>query len=48
MDATSGAVLQQMDYDEFGNDLLGGNSFLSMEQPGVKEHLTGKMFCTLK
>jgi RHS repeat-associated protein len=32
--------------DAFGNDLPGGNDFLPMDQPGPKEHLTGKMFDT--
>ena len=39
---------QFIDYemDAFGNDLPGGNAFLAMDQPGPKEHLTGKMFDT--
>jgi len=32
--------------DAFGNDLPSGNDFLAMDQPGPKEHLTGKMFDT--
>jgi len=33
--------------DAFGNDIPGGNTFLAMDQPGPKEHLTGKMFDTV-
>jgi len=37
----------RFEIDAFGNDLPGGNSFLAMNQPGPKEHLTGKMFDTM-
>jgi RHS repeat-associated protein len=36
----------RFEMDAFGNDLAGGNSFLAMDQPGPKEHLTGKMYDT--
>ena len=32
--------------DAFGNPLSSGNDFLAMDQPGPKEHLTGKMYDT--
>jgi len=32
--------------DAFGNPLSGANDFLAMDQPGPKEHLTGKMYDT--
>ena len=37
----------EYEMDAFGNDLPGGTSFLAMDQPGPKEHLTGKMFDTV-
>ena len=37
----------EYEMDAFGNDLPGGSSFLAMDQPGPKEHLTGKMFDTV-
>ena len=36
----------RFEMDAFGNDLDGGNSFLPMDDPGSKEHLTGKMYDT--
>jgi len=42
----SGGHYYRWEMDAFGNDLPGGNAFLPMDQPGPKEHLTGKMFDT--
>jgi len=42
----SGGRYYRWEMDAFGNDLPGGNAFLPMDQPGPKEHLTGKMFDT--
>jgi len=42
----SGGRYYRWEMDAFGNDLPSGNSFLDMDQPGPKEHLTGKMFDT--
>jgi len=42
----SGGHYYRWEMDAFGNDLPSGNSFLDMDQPGPKEHLTGKMFDT--
>jgi len=39
-----GGHYYRWEMDAFGNDLPSGNSFLDMDQPGAKEHLTGKMF----
>ena len=41
-----GGHYYRWEMDAFGNDLPSGNSFLDMDQPGPKEHLTGKMFET--
>jgi len=41
-----GGHYYRWEMDAFGNDLPGGNAFLAMDQPGAKEHLTGKMFDT--
>ena len=41
-----GGHYYRWEMDAFGNDLPSGNSFLAMDQPGPKEHLTGKMFDT--
>jgi len=41
-----GGHYYRWEMDAFGNDLPGGNAFLPMDQPGAKEHLTGKMFDT--
>jgi len=43
----SGGHYYRWEMDAFGNDLPSGNSFLDMDQPGPKEHLTGKMFDTI-
>jgi len=42
-----GGHYYRWEMDAFGNDLPSGNSFLDMDQPGAKEHLTGKMFDTV-
>jgi len=42
-----GGHYYRWEMDAFGNDLPGGHSFLDMDQPGPKEHLTGKMFDTV-
>jgi len=42
----SGGHYYRWEMDAFGNDLPSGNDFLPMDQPGPKEHLTGKMFDT--
>jgi len=39
----SGGHYYRWEMDAFGNDLPSGNDFLAMDQPGPKEHLTGKM-----
>ncbi len=41
-----GGHYYRWEMDAFGNDLPSGNAFLAMDQPGPKEHLTGKMFDT--
>ena len=36
----------QWEIDAFGNQIEGSNEFISMDTPGLKEHLTGKMYDT--